>query len=75
MLGDQNQTESDEIKYSNSKRSRKNKSKIFSVFAKEVGNVRSERNILNGSIQNKCMDMENVYDFVDESRHSSWAEL
>ena len=47
----------------------------LSVSAEEVGNVRNLRNISNVSIQNKCIDMENVHDFVDESRHPSWAEL
>ena len=48
--------------------------KIFSVSAKEIGSVCNQRNILNGSIQNKCVEMVNVDDFVDESRHLSWAE-
>ena len=47
----------------------------LSVSAKESGNVSKRRNILNASIQNKCLDMENVHVFVDESRHPSWAEL
>ena len=47
----------------------------ISVFAEEVGNVCNQRKIHNGRIQNQCIDMENVYDFVDESRHSSWAEF
>ena len=47
----------------------------LSVFAEEIGNVCKQRNILNGRIQNKCIDMEHVYDFVDASRHSSWAEF
>ena len=47
----------------------------ISVFAEEIGNVCNQRNILNGRIQHKCIDMENVYHFVDESRHSSWAEF
>ena len=46
-----------------------------SVFAEEIGNVFNQRNILNGRIRAKCIDMENVYHFVDESRHSSWAEF
>ena len=47
----------------------------LSVFADEVWNVCNQRNILNESIQNKCIDVGNVYDFVDESRHSLLAEL
>ena len=39
----------------------------ISVFAEEIGNVCNQRNILNGRIQHKCIDMENVYHFVDES--------
>ena len=45
------------------------------VFAKLMGNVSKRRNILNASIQNKCIDMEKVHFFVDESRHPSRAEL
>ena len=37
MLEDQNQTESDEIKYSDSKRSRKNMSKNFQCMRKKLG--------------------------------------
>ena len=44
-------------------------------FAEGVGNVCSQRIILNGSIQNKCIGVEKVHDFVDESRHPSWTEL
>ena len=47
----------------------------LSVSAKEVGNVSKRRNILNANIQNKCINMENVHVFFDESRHPSWAEL
>ena len=47
----------------------------FSVPAKEVGNVNKRLNFLDASIQNKCVDMENVNVLVDESRHPSWAEL
>ena len=47
----------------------------LSVFADEVVNVCNQRNILNGSIQNKCIDVVNVCDFVDESRHSLWGKL
>ena len=32
-------------------------------------------NVLNGSSEDKCIDMGNVYGFIDESRHSSWTEL
>ena len=71
---DQNRTECGERKYSNSTSSRKFAADL-SVFAKEVGNVRNWRNILNGSIQNKCNDMRNVCDFVDVSRHPPWTEL
>ena len=45
------------------------------VFAKEVVDVRNKRNIINESIQNKCIGMGNVNDLVDESRHPPWAEL
>ena len=44
-------------------------------FAEEVGNVCSQRNILNQRIQDKCIDMENVHDFVDESSHLPWARF
>ena len=47
----------------------------LSVFAEEIGNVSKRRNILNGNIRNKCIDVENVYDIVDESHHPCWAEL
>ena len=47
----------------------------LSVPAKEVGNHSKLPNFLNGSIQNKCIDMGNVHVLVDESSHSSWAEL
>ena len=50
-------------------------SKIFQFSAKEIGNVSKRGNILNASIQNTCIDMENVHVFVDESRHPSCAEL
>ena len=47
----------------------------LSVLAKEIGNVIKRRNILNVSLQNKCIDIGNVHVFVDASRHPSWAEL
>ena len=31
--------------------------------------------VLNGSIQNKCVEMVNVHGFVDESRHTYWATV
>ena len=49
--------------------------KIFQCLQQEFENIRSQRNILNGRIQNTCNDMWNVYDLVDESRHPLWAEL
>ena len=71
VQGDQNQTESDERKYSDSTSSRK-----VAASSPKLKNIEhTNRNILNVSIQNKCIDMENVYDFVDESRHPPWAEL
>ena len=45
------------------------------VPTKEIGNYSRLLNFLNGSIQNKCVDMENVHVLVDESSHSSWTEL
>ena len=42
------------------------------MFAGELGNVRTKR--INGRMQNKCVDVENVAD-LDESRHGSWAEF
>ena len=43
--------------------------------AEEVGNYRSMLNVLNGSIEDKCIDMGNVHGFIDESPHSSWTEF
>ena len=43
--------------------------------AREFGNYSRLLNILNGSIQDKCVHMENVHVFVDESSHASWTEL
>ena len=43
--------------------------------AKEVGNYRSILHVLNGSIEDKYIDMVNVYGFIDGSRHSSWTKL
>ena len=47
----------------------------LSVLAKEVGNVSKRPNFLDASTQHKCIDMENVHVFVDESGHPSWADL
>ena len=41
----------------------------------EVANYTSLLNILNGSIEDKCVDMVNVHVFVTESSHSSWTKL
>ena len=49
--------------------------KYLPLSAKEVGNYRSILNGLNGSIEDTCIDMENVYGFIDECSHSSWTEL
>ena len=82
---DQNQTESDELhklkeiccvitridKHGIHEPSRHEQDR--SVHAKEVGNVSKRLNFLDASIQNKCIDMENTFDFVDASRHPSWA--
>ena len=35
------------------------------MFAEEIGNVSKRRNILNARIQNKCIDIDKVHDFVD----------
>ena len=48
--------------------------KNFSVVAEEVGNVRLSLNILNRSIQIKCIDMVNVYKFDVESLHF-WSRI
>ena len=44
-------------------------------LTKEAGNYSRLLNILNESIEDKCVDMENVHVFVNESSHSSWTEL
>ena len=49
--------------------------KIFHFSATEFGDYRSILNVLNGSIEDKYIDMGNVYGFIDESSHSSWTEL
>ena len=46
-----------------------------SKFGEEVGVVCNQRNILNGRIQNQCIDMEIVCSFVDESTHPLWSGL
>ena len=45
--------------------------KIFNFLPKKLGML----NVLNGSSEDKCIDMGNVHGFIDESRHSSWTEL
>ena len=50
-------------------------SKIFQFLEKKLGMSASDATILNTSIQDKCIDMGNVHDFVDESRHPPWAEM
>ena len=42
---------------------------------KEVGNYSMILNIFDRDIKDKCVDVENVHVFVDESSHSSWTEL
>ena len=46
-----------------------------SVSAKKIGNVSQRRNVLNASVQNKCIDMRDVHVFVDEIRHPSWGRI
>ena len=77
---EQLQKQSDEREYGNSNCTRKSvlgESKTddqdLSAPAKEVGNVSRILNFLDASIH-KCVDMENVHVFVDESSHPSWAE-
>ena len=43
--------------------------KDLSFSAEEVVIYRSIVNVLNGSIEDKCIDLVNVYGFIDESRH------
>ena len=81
---DQNQTESDERKYSNSTSSRKlaasspqfkhmdntnhqYMSQIFQCLWKKLG--------ISATNAAFSIDMVNVYDFVDESRHPLWVAL
>ena len=45
----------------------------LSKFGEEIRNVCNQRNILNGRMQNQCVDMQIVFSFVDESRHPPWA--
>ena len=49
--------------------------KIFHFLQKEVGNYSMLLNILNGSIEDKCVGMGNVHVFLNESSHSSWTDL
>ena len=45
------------------------------ILAKEVGNYSKLLNFLDGSVQNKCVDMGNCHVLVDESSYLIWAEL
>ena len=72
---DQLQKHSDERKHSNTKSTRKLAACTPELGNYGIGNVSKRRNLFNASIQNKCIDMENVRVFVNESRHPSWAEL
>ena len=44
----------------------------LSVSTQEIGNVSRQRDMRSAIVQNKCIDMENVHDVVDESPHPSW---
>ena len=48
---------------------------IFQFLQKTLGITALYSTSFDGSIESKCVDMENVHIFVDESSHSSWAEL
>ena len=43
------------------------------MHTEEIGKVCNRYYVLNGILQNQCIDMVNVHGIVDESRHSSWA--
>ena len=45
------------------------------ICEKKVGNYRRILNVLNGSMEDKCVDMVNVRVFVNESSHSSWTMI
>ena len=47
----------------------------FLVFAKKLGMSAVSATFSMEAYKNKCIDMENVYDSVDASRHSSRAEF
>ena len=50
-------------------------SNIFQFLQKKLVNVSKQCDIRNAIVQNTCIDMVNVHDVVDESRHPSWARF